>query len=108
MNPDTPRRHRDERREWQAGAALCRRLPYHLGAIARRRPYLDAHPEREIAEATSIRFPGLADCAACGVTYRSRVNLTVTQAIAAAWDWVHRHNAERHPRRYRRSQGLDR
>lgn len=102
----TPRRDRLERADWQAGAAMCARRPEALGAVRRMMPYLSAHPEREIAEARRD-LPGLWECAACDIATRAPepigYELLASAAILKALDAAEAHNAERHPRRFRRS-----
>lgn len=94
------RRFRPERREWYRNAVEIDADGRPHDDRFTDRPYLVAHPEREIAEVADTMW----HCAACndgGQTYPflsrgRRLNV----AIAAA----HAHNAVRHPRRWLRSQ----
>lgn len=64
------------------------------------RPYLMAHPYREIAS----EILGVGYCPACVETYNpGLVEWLVSPGILAARRWALRHNLERHPRRARRA-----
>lgn len=101
---ESTRRRRAQRVYWQTAASALdttrNRAPM-LPSLVKRgftsAPYLVAHPEREIAEARGEL--GLMVCEACDERQLYEGHWTgsaVEQAISAA----HRHNAERHPRRW--------
>ncbi|MDR6691373.1 hypothetical protein J2X55_002285 [Microbacterium sp. 1154] len=67
----------------------------------RQHTYLIENPDREIA----AEVAGFASCPACGVVYTPRLaERIMSPAFLRAQRWAHAHNAERHPRRWLRSQ----
>lgn len=85
--PRPPRRERPQRVIW----SLTRNTS----------PYLIANPDREIAAEVN----GFAHCPACQVTYTPRLfERIMSPSFLRAQRWAHAHNAERHPRRWLRSQ----
>lgn len=90
-----PRRQtRPERHNWRNSVAEARFNP--LGSVAQEvtRPYLLAHPEREIAEVDSIGPYLFASCPACG-----EGAIVGTSARDTPWSLANEHNALIHPRR---------
>jgi len=104
LSPRRPRRRTFEpsRQQWDYRARLLASLPpesrvNHIHA----RPYLMAHPEREIAAEVN----GMGYCPACRESYSpTLLEWIMSPAFLRAQRWVHRHNAERHPRRWLREQ----
>jgi len=93
------RRTRPERWYWGRDAIEARHNPLGTTAQAVTRPYLLAHPEREIAYADP-RI-GVAYCAACDITYKAPDARGYEHGlrITAAYRFIHEHNALIHPRR---------
>lgn len=98
----TPRRYRPERREWYRNAVEIDAdgLPYDDRFTAR--PYLVAHPGREIAAPYGRSFY----CDACKYGDIAAATMTNGEANGYIIAAAHRHNATYHPRRWARSQHL--
>lgn len=106
ISPEPPRRRTFEppRVEWNRRAIRFRDMPPELRCtFDEARPYLSVHPEREIADEAF----GMGYCPACRESYTpTLVEWILSPAFLRAQRWAHRHNAERHPRRWARSQHL--
>lgn len=103
ISPRGPRRRTFEERErWDRSARILAKLPVQRRVLHwRARPYLTVHPEREIA----YEVNGVGQCPACREVYSpTLVEWILSPAFLRAQRWAHRHNAERHPRRWLRSQ----
>lgn len=88
------RRERYQRKEWQRNATEARYNPLGTTAQAVTRPYLLAHPEREIAEVRWIGPYLFATCPACGGgVIRGTSDRDTPRSL------VSEHNALIHPRR---------
>lgn len=102
--PNPPRRRTFEpaRVEWNRRAIRFRDMPAELRhTFDEARPYLSVHPEREIA----AEVGGMGYCPACRESYNPTfLELILSPAFLRAQRWAHRHNAERHPRRWLREQ----
>jgi len=97
--PRPTRKERPQRRNWNVAASEIRYAGPADGYSDR--PFLVEHPDREIA----AEVMGFACCPACGVVYAPRLaERIMSPAFLRAQRWAHAHNAERHPRRWLRSQ----
>lgn len=109
LAPRPPRKERPQRRNWNVAAfelEVLRRTANWprvliVGRVFTERPYLIEHSDREIA----FEDNGIARCPACRETYTARLfERIMSPAYLRAQRWAHAHNAERHPRRWVRSQ----
>lgn len=88
--------------QWNHRARILATLdPADRWAHMAARPYLIAHPEREVA----VEVYGMGHCRACGEWFTTSARERIlSPTFLRAQRWAHAHNAERHPRRWLREQ----